>query len=380
MAEREMTFEVVTSDDRLKEILHSKRDEPRYALDTEFANRFTYYPRLALVQLAWPDFIIVIDPFEVDVTLLEPLFASDALALMHAASNDLDVLDRLLDVRPSRLFDTQLAAQLVGLSRTSLQFIASELLSIKLDKSEQTRDWTERPLNAKAVLYATNDVAHLFDLADELLVDLERLGRVDALREECALALATYHVERNPLESWWQVRGTERFSTAEKLRAQFICAAREEAAELLDKTRRQLISDELVLSLAKKPPRSRDQLFTLLRPRAGEEEIVERVAEGLRDAGAAEPNALRLPADEDPAVIALRPLTSVLQAVTNHRALELGLDSSFLASRGDLLALVQGRTSKLDSVWRREYLTHDLDQLLKGTVGLFVNDGVLEIH
>ena len=133
-----MPYELVTTNDRLREILDDHVGAERYAFDTEFDNRRTYYARLALVQVAWPDFIMLVDPFSVDVTLLEPLFASDAIAIAHAASNDLTVLDRYLGVRPARLFDTQIAAQLTGMRGASLAYLASELLSIELDKSEQT--------------------------------------------------------------------------------------------------------------------------------------------------------------------------------------------------------------------------------------------------
>ena len=371
-----MPYELVTTNDRLREILDDHVGAERYAFDTEFDNRRTYYARLALVQVAWPDFIMLVDPFSVDVTLLEPLFASDAIAIAHAASNDLTVLDRYLGVRPARLFDTQIAAQLTGMRGGSLAYLASELLSIELDKSEQTSDWTQRPLSTAAEIYATNDVAHLFDIADELFVDLTALGRVDAFDEECAAVLAATARPTVLEQSWWHLQNREQIPTRDLLCAQYLAATREELAEMLNVTRRYLVPDDTIISIASRRPRSRDAMRAALGRRV-DEDLVPQFVAALAAAEASDGGELQLPSDDRSDDI--RGLLSLLQALVWQTATQMGLEASVLASKNDLLARIDNRPSKLDRAWRGDVITATIDAVIAGTVALTWRNGQLEV-
>ena len=99
--------------------------EPRYAMDTEFHRERTYYPRLALVQLAWPGGTALVDPLALDITELARLLDGPGLAVLHAAQQDLDVLTHACGTVPARLFDTQLAAGFLGYSTPSLSTLVS---------------------------------------------------------------------------------------------------------------------------------------------------------------------------------------------------------------------------------------------------------------
>lgn len=372
-----MSYELVTTNDRLVELLAEHAHETRYALDTEFDNRRTYYPRLALVQIAWEDCIMLIDPFSVDVELLAPLFSSEATAIAHAANNDLAVLDRYVSVRPRHLFDTQIAAQLVGLRGASLAFLAAELLSLELDKSEQTSDWTVRPLSASAQLYATNDVAHLFDIADELFHDLAALDRLAAFAEECeAIRTAT----SRPIvleQSWWHLANRETLDPGDYLVAQYVTAVREEMAEMLNVTRRYLVPDETVMAIARHRPHSVDAMRALLGRRV-DDHIVPHFVDAVRAAESSDCATLQLPTDDRGDDV--RGLLSLLQALVWQRAVDLGIDPSFLASKNDLLARLDGRASKLDRAWRHERITADLDGLIAGRLGLAWSEGQLTVQ
>ena len=104
----------------LDEVIDVLVTEPRYAIDTEFHRERTYFPRLALVQLAWPGGLVLVDPLAVDPAPLTRLFDSPALAVAHAAQQDLDVLTHAVGAIPARLFDTQVAAGFVGYGTPSL--------------------------------------------------------------------------------------------------------------------------------------------------------------------------------------------------------------------------------------------------------------------
>ena len=375
MSERTMPYELVTTDRRLRELVEAHAHEERYAFDTEFDNRRTYYARLALVQIAWPDFIMLVDPFSVDVTILESLFASDATAIAHAAVNDLTVLDRYLGVRPRRLFDTQVAAQLVGMKGTSLAFLASELLSLDLDKTEQTSDWTVRPLSAAAELYATNDVAHLFDIADELFIDLTKLGRVGAFDEECEELRTSPAPERNPQQSWWSLAHRETIGSEHLLAAQYLAAVREELAEMLNVTRRYLVADDVIITLARTRPTTREGVRALLGRRV-EEQFLDHFVTAITDAATASGPPLDLPSGEGEDA---RGLIAVLQALVWQTAKTIGLEPSFLASKNDLIARIDGRPSKLDRGWREDLITNSVDGLIRGEYALLWRDGALQL-
>src|SRR5690606_7267572 len=115
-----VTFRWIDNDADLVGLVDQLLTEPRYAIDTEFHRERTYYPKLALVQLAWPGGIALVDPLAADPTLLAKLFESDAIAVAHAAQQDLDVLNHAVGAVPRRLYDTQLAAGFVGYSTPSL--------------------------------------------------------------------------------------------------------------------------------------------------------------------------------------------------------------------------------------------------------------------
>ena len=110
----------VDETETLREIVASAGLASRYALDTEFHRERSYYPKLALVQLAWDDQLALIDPLAVDIRELVPLFAGPGLAVLHAAQQDLDVLTHACGAVPARLSDTQLAAGFLGHSTPSL--------------------------------------------------------------------------------------------------------------------------------------------------------------------------------------------------------------------------------------------------------------------
>ncbi|HKA03408.1 MAG TPA: ribonuclease D, partial [Acidimicrobiales bacterium] len=139
------------------EVLDRLRAEPRYALDTEFHRERTYHPKVALVQLAWPGGIALVDPLAVDLRPIESLFRGPGVAVVHAAQQDLDVLTRVCGAIPSRLFDTQLAAGFLGHATPSLGNLLAAELGLKLPKADRLSDWLRRPLTAGQEAYAAAD-------------------------------------------------------------------------------------------------------------------------------------------------------------------------------------------------------------------------------
>ena len=143
--------------------------EPRYALDTEFHRERTYWPALALVQVAWaagdggPAGVALIDPLAVDVTALGEVLAGPGVMVAHAADQDLEILERACGRGPSRLFDTQIGAGFAGHSSSSLSSLLKAFLGLEVAKGDRLTDWRVRPLTSSQLDYAASDVDHLLD-------------------------------------------------------------------------------------------------------------------------------------------------------------------------------------------------------------------------
>jgi ribonuclease D len=172
-----VTHRWVDRQDDLEELIDELVREPRYAIDTEFHRERTYYPRLALVQVAWADHLVLVDPVALDPKPLTRLFDSASLAVAHAAQQDLDVLTHAVGAIPGRLFDTQVAAGFVGYGTPSLSSLLQGELGITPAKGDRLTDWLRRPLSDAQRAYAAADVASLLELHDRLLAELASLGR-----------------------------------------------------------------------------------------------------------------------------------------------------------------------------------------------------------
>ena len=148
---------VVDDDRALADVVATLRSEPEYGLDTEFMAEKTYYPQLCLLQLAWPGGVALVDPFACDVRALAALLGEPATMVTHAGGADLPIIERACGARPSRLFDTQLAAGFVGLGQPSLVSLVHAVLDVRLDKGDQLSDWTS-PSPSRVGAHATRRV------------------------------------------------------------------------------------------------------------------------------------------------------------------------------------------------------------------------------
>src|SRR3954451_14160893 len=116
-------------------------EEPCYAIDTEFLRERTYHADLALVQMAWAGGVAIVDPLQVDIRPLARLFARPTLAVLHAATADLEIFVNYTGRVPARIFDSQIAGAFLGHGQASLAVLLREELGVEISKSEQLSDW-----------------------------------------------------------------------------------------------------------------------------------------------------------------------------------------------------------------------------------------------
>ena len=164
--------EWIADDRALDELLDRLQSHDRIALDTEFHREKTYFPRLALIQLAWADGIAIVDPLTCDASKLSRIFGEKHLIVLHAAQQDLDVMTHAMKTVPENIFDTQIAAGFLGYSTPSLASLVNSELKLVLPKGDRLTDWLRRPLSDGQKSYAASDVEHLLEIHDRLMSKL----------------------------------------------------------------------------------------------------------------------------------------------------------------------------------------------------------------
>ncbi len=355
----------------LEDLIDTLLDEPLYAIDTEFVREKTYYPDLALVQIGYRSGIALIDPLEVDVTALARLFAGPGLAVLHAATADLEVFAHDVGSLPRQLFDTQIAGAFLGHGIASLAQLLKVELGVEISKSEQLGDWKRRPLSDSALAYAAADVAHLLALHERMRRALEKRGRLGWVEEECERQRGRELGQRDPETAWWKLKGRSNLPSRAQGVAQSLAAYREREARRLDVLPRFVLADLPLLAMAQRPPGSLAELERIrgieprhLRP-ASAEAMLAAIRTGLelpREARRLPPR----PEAEPPASLVLLCLAWVAQ-----RASDEGIEPSMLASRDEVESFVlDPNAGRLARGFRHALLGADLQRLLRGDLCL----------
>jgi len=335
----------------------------RVGLDTEFVRERTWWPQLALVQIALDDRVLLVDPLVPGMcAALAPLLAdASVLKIMHSASEDLVALKHACGVVPAPLFDTQVAAALAGIGAgVGYQRLVQDALGVALPKGETRSDWLRRPLSPAQLEYAADDVVHLFALHDDLDARLASLGRRPWLAEDCARMVA--NAQRDELERWphLALRAAQFLDAQAQQRLLRLLRWRDAYARDNDRPRNWILDNELASSLARTPPADQAALQARLdaqpkAPRKLAGQVWNALTTPLADEGEAP-----LARNEDRDKAALRRLQDAVAA----RSAELGLPDGVLASRRWLQPLLEGDWTGPLAGWRRAQLEAAIAPLL----------------
>lgn len=369
--------EWIDDDAGLAGLIGTLGDVPLYAIDTEFHRERTYWPQLALVQIGWPGGIALVDPTAVDIGPLRDILTGGGVCIMHAADQDLEVLERACGVVPSRLFDTQVAAGFLGFSSPSLTSLAERLLGLRLTKGDRLTDWMQRPLTEGQRTYAAADVAHLHDLHAELVRRLDECDRRAWAEQECEALRVRPHTPQDPETAWWRIKDSRSLRGASRGVAQEVGAWRERRAAEVDKPPRLVLSDLALLGVAHKAPQSMGDVRDIrgldgryLKGDAGPE-ILAAIQRGKQLAR----GAIRVP-PSDELDRNLRPAVTLVSAWVGQLSQELRIDTGMLATRSDLLALLRGdEDARLAQGWRAGLVGDRIRKLVDGRAALAFRPG-----
>jgi ribonuclease D len=368
------TFTLVTAPSAVVAVCQRAARAGRVAIDTESNSFYAYFARLCLIQLTSSDDTVVLDPFALGPSGLEPLVALLAdpriEKVLHGADYDLRMLDRHLGARVTNLRDTQMAAQLLGEPQTGLAALAERELGVLLDKSHQRADWGHRPLSAEELAYAASDTASLLPLATRLEARLTELGRRDWWLEECGyLEQVRWEPPADDGLAFERVSGAGRLAGTPRDRFAALFGWREEEAASADVPPFRIMPNDALLALATTPPASLDELSK-----------VKGVGRGVvRRAGTTLLTLLSAPPATPPRRISARPQpdkarearVKKLRELRDGLATALGIDSAVLAPRAvleDLAVRLPADRESFAAIVGREWRAALLESVFGATL------------
>lgn len=366
-----MDFRLVTDQVEFEALLDVLITEKRIAVDTEFHREKTYFPKVAMVQVAWANGLVLIDPLEVDLLPMARLLESEVLVVMHAAGQDLEVFDRACETVPINLFDTQLAAGFTGLSSPSLALLHERELGLQLPKGDRLTDWLARPLTDSQLNYAASDVAYLLEIHDRLVRRLTDDGRLAWAEQECVEMLARERGRRRPEDAWMRIKEARQLRGRARDVVRSVAAWRERRAAEVDQPVRHVVPDLGVVAVAQRAPRTVDELRKV-RGLDGRH-YKGAVAEGLLGAVAAaddlpplEAGASRRDNGND-----VRAAVTLVTAWVAQLSRDINLDPTLVGTRSDIEDLVRGVPgAKMTTGWRHQVVGGPVDDLLSGRAAL----------
>jgi len=331
----------------LAEVAAALRRAPRVAVDTEAASFHRYRDRIYLLQLAAPGQSIIVDPLAVDdLSEIGALLADPVVEkVFHDADYDLRVLDRDYGFHARHVFDTRLAAQLGGEPAVGLAALLEKHLGVKLSKTHQKADWSQRPLSPAMLAYAADDTRHLLDLRDRLATQLESLGRAAWADEEFQrIEALRWTAGGDGEEPYLRIKGAKQLQPLSLAALRELVRWREAVAAREDKAVFRVIGNEELVAVAGALPRDAPALGKVARlpavlARRHGQALLEAVARAAAIPASELPRPTRPPRPpKDPA---FDDRVERLKAARNRVATELALDPGVLCGRLTLEAIAR---------------------------------------
>lgn len=367
-------YRYITSSEDLASLARHVAGESLIAVDTEAASFHRYVDRIYLIQLSTRNETAIIDPLTVgDVGPLGEILADPKVeTIFHDADYDLRTLDRDYGVRARQLFDTRIAAQLLGEPAIGLAALLEKYLHVTLNKKYQRADWSRRPLTPEMLDYAAMDTRYLPPLRDELRRQLEELGRLTwAIEEFARLESLRYTATSANGDSYLRIKGARALSRRGLAVLRELAHWRDAVAAELDRASFRVMPNEALLALAASPPASREVLKAVpgVSPKLVDQRADELFQALGRGQSLPEKDLPKFPRGErrtsDPA---FDKRVEHLKAVRNAAAEQLKLDPGVLCPRGTLEAVAWAKPASMGDLskvpdfrkWQIEVLGKDL--------------------
>ncbi len=366
------TLQYIDTPSQLAQLCEQIKKELWVALDTEFLREKTYYPKFCLLQIATPEWVACVDPIALPnlEILFDVLYDPAIVKVFHSCRQDLEIFFQATGKLPSPIFDTQVAAPLLGFQdNPGYAMLVSSLLSINLNKAHTRADWSKRPLTGAELEYAADDVIYLCQIYQMMVKKLTELGRIDWLQHDFAELTNPELYKVDPEKAWFRIKGKNKLTGRQLSIIQTLAQWREKMAQAEDRPKSWLLRDELLFDLAKLQPETVQELANV---RGINERSVNRYGRELCQLITAAKNRPPLPLNEKDRSAKKtqqeEAILDILTALVRIRAEENALNPSILATRKDLEELLFSLSdeSPLLHGWRYTMAGKELVGLLKG--------------
>ena len=254
----------IDSQAELQAFAERARSSSVLAIDTEFLREKTYYPKLCLMQMATDDERVIIDPFAVDdLKVLKPLLEDEnVMKVFHSGHQDIEIILYDIGCIPKPLFDTQVAAALLGqVQQIGYGALVHAMCGVKLKKVDSFTDWSARPLSESQLSYAEDDVVYLPEIYRAQCQLLEKKGRLDWLADEFSELEKPETYIPDEEERFRRLKHVTQLSRRQMAAAREMASWREIEARKRNVPRKWILTDEQIVESCKREPRTIDDLF-----------------------------------------------------------------------------------------------------------------------
>jgi ribonuclease D len=366
------TIQYIDTPDQLSQLCEKIAQAEWLALDTEFLREKTYYPLFCLLQIATPDWVACVDPLALkDMRGLFDCIANPAIIkVLHSCHQDLEIIFQLTGHVPGPIFDTQIAAPLLGYQdNPGYAMLVSSLLNVNLNKAHTRADWSKRPLSQDEIQYAADDVIYLCQIYQIMRQKLAELGRADWLTQDFAELENPDGYQVKPANAWLKIRGKNKLSGRQLSIVQALAEWREQCAQSENRPKSWLLRDEIIFDLAKLQPETVTDMGHI---RGFNERTLNRYGRQLcqliGEAKLRDPLPLKNKGKAGKKTQLHEAVLDVLSALVRLRAEQNQLNPSILATRQDLEDLLFNgeEESPLMHGWRYTMAGKELSGFMQG--------------
>jgi len=374
-------MDLIATTEALAAVCERFARHPFVTVDTEFLRETTFWPKLCVAQMATVDEAVVVDALAegIDLAPLFELLANPQVTkVFHAARQDIEIMWNLAKLIPSPLFDTQVAAMVLGHGDSiSYDQLVQRITGDHIDKSSRFTDWARRPLAPAQLTYAISDVTHLVQVYEKLKADLEARGRAEWVQEEMKILTSPATYRQLPEEAWQRLKNRAR-KPKELAVLMELTAWREREAQARDVPRQRVLKDDAIAELARTQPKTAEALGSLRAlPRGFErsksgEAVLEAITTGLaRDPKTLPKIGHGRAANGDAATVEL------LKVLLRMTAEKNGVASRVIATVDELEAIAADDDADVPALkgWRRAMFGERALALKAGKLSLAVEKG-----
>lgn len=377
---------LITTQDQFDKAISHLAQTNMIAIDTEFMRDKTYFSQLCLIQVAGNGRYFAIDPIDTNLdftAFYELLQNQDIVKVFHAARQDIEIFHLMTGKVPSPLFDSQIAAMVCGLGdQIGYDKLVQHYLGIQIDKSSRFTDWSKRPLSAKQLHYALDDVIHLEKIYPQLKAELTQNNRESWIDAEMAILRDenTYIIDVNEVYKRIKIR-----SPKPKIlnRLRDLAAFREYECRKRDLPRGRFLKDETLIDLAASGPKSYSELSKIRGLQITENSwLTTKLLKLIKEADASDKDSWPVVAKKGPIEKPPAAVLEMLRVLLKHVCDDLGVASRVIASAADLerLALSDDKDQPVLQGWRYEIFGKKALEMKAGRIAITLQGNQICFH